>query len=203
MSIATAIGCAGASDERRDPRGGAGGPASLPAQAPVLKNRGWGLVVGLNRRRGAGVGAQHGEDTESREADKSECLRQQSGIVSLDEVIEFLRRFQRRAPFGFFNGNTFADFGSSIVNLIFAGLPVNWRRELRSTGAHRGAGVLDRRGIFAILENIGAATSLQAGHTVKTQGDAWQRKILQILEAGKAMWQADGTEAEFSACSKS
>ena len=36
-------------------------------------------------------------------------------VSSLDETIEFLRQCHRRAPFLFFNGNTFADVGRPVV----------------------------------------------------------------------------------------
>ena len=44
-------------------------------------------------------------------------------VRSLAETIEFLRQCHRRAPFLFFNGNTFADVGRTVVDSIFADLP--------------------------------------------------------------------------------
>jgi hypothetical protein len=54
----------------------------------------------------------------------------------LDETIEFLRQCHRRAPFLFFNGNTFADVGRALADLLFADLPTGRRREVMSAVAH-------------------------------------------------------------------
>lgn len=48
--------------------------------------------------------------------------------MTLAETFDFLRSFHRRAPFLFFNGNTFADVGRQLTAVLFAELPSSRRR---------------------------------------------------------------------------
>ena len=80
--------------------------------------------------------------------------QRQSEILSLDETIEFLRHCHRRAPFLFFNGNTFADVGRTIVDFVFADLPTTRRREVMSAVAHYIAGVLDHDAMVQIVKSF-------------------------------------------------
>jgi hypothetical protein len=79
-------------------------------------------------------GAQHGQNSESYAALEAEWRRRQAEVSTLDEAIEFLRQCHRRAPFLFFNGNTFADVGRTIVDFVFAELPTTRRREIVFAG---------------------------------------------------------------------
>src|SRR5438552_18631948 len=128
MADETEIGPSGALDRRGHPRGGAGEQSPLQARAAFLKNRSWELVVGLNRGACARGGAQHGQNSESYAALETEWRRRQPEVSTLDETIEFLRQCHRRAPFLFFNGNTFADVGRALVDLVFAELLTGLRR---------------------------------------------------------------------------
>src|SRR5436190_21845145 len=142
MENETPIGPAGASDGRGHPGGSLGEQSPLQARAPFLKNRSWDLVVSLNRGACARGGAQHGQNSESYAALEAEWRQRQAEVSTLEEVIEFLRSCHRRAPFLFFNGNTFADVGRTVVDFVFADLPTIRRRELMSAIAHHIAGVL-------------------------------------------------------------
>ena len=71
---------------------------------------------------------------------------------ALAETIEFLRQCHRRAPFLFFNGNTFADVGRTIIDFVFADLPTGRRREVMSAVAHFIAGVLDHESMAQIVD---------------------------------------------------
>src|SRR5256712_3440260 len=108
MADETEIGPSGAPDRGGHPRGGSGEQSPLQARAQFLKNRSWELVVSLNRGACARGGAQHGQNSESYGTLEAEWRRRQNESASLGETIEFLRQCHRRAPFLFFNGNTFA-----------------------------------------------------------------------------------------------
>src|SRR5215207_9522348 len=115
MNDETEIGSAGPPDGPGHPGGGSGEQSPLQARAAFLKNRSWELVVSLNQGACARGGAQHGQNSESYASLEAEWCSRQAEVSTLDEAIEFLRRCHRRAPFLFFNGNTFADVGRTIV----------------------------------------------------------------------------------------
>src|SRR6266446_3468902 len=144
MSNEAEIGSARATDRPGHPGGSPGEQSPLQTRAQFLKNRSWDLVVGLNRGACARGGAQHGQNSESYAAVETEWRRKQSATDSLAETIEFLRQCHRRAPFLFFNGNTFADVGRTIVDFVFGDLVTSRRREVMSAVAHYIAGVLDK-----------------------------------------------------------
>src|SRR5437867_169432 len=154
MTDETAIGSAGTPDRPGHSGGGSSEQSPLQVRAQFLKNRSWELVASLNRGACARGGAQHGQNSESYEAVAADWEIRRQQILSLDETIEFLRQCHRRAPFLFFNGNTFADVGRALVDLIFAELPTSRRRELMSAVAHYIAGVLDKESLIEILESL-------------------------------------------------
>src|SRR5439155_2566676 len=168
MSDETEIGSAGAPDRRGHFGGGAGEQSPLQARAAFLKNRSWELVVGLNRGACARGGAQHGQNSESYARVEAEWRRRQAEDSTLDEAIEFLRQCHRRAPFLFFNGNTFADVGRTIVDFVFVELHTTRRREVMSAVAHYIAGVLDHDSMAQIVDELSEATEFQPGDRVKT-----------------------------------
>src|SRR5437763_7862594 len=128
MSNETPTGPAGAPDGRRFPGGSSREQSPLQARAKFLKNRSWDLVVSLNRGACARGGAQHGFNRETQAACESEWAAKQEQVLSLNETIDFLRKCHRRAPFLFFNGNTFADVGRQIAAALFAELATGRRR---------------------------------------------------------------------------
>jgi len=95
MSDEAATGSAEAFDGRGHPGGGAGEQSPLQSRAAFIKNRGWELVVGLNRGACARGGAQHGFNRETQEACRREREEKRQQVVSLGETIEFLRQRHR------------------------------------------------------------------------------------------------------------
>src|SRR2546426_6413223 len=178
MSDETAIRPAGAPDRGGHSGGSSGEQSPLQARAAFLKNRSWELVIGLNRGACARGGAQHGQNSESYGALAAEWGRKQSETLSLQETIEFLRECHRRAPFLFFNGNTFADVGRTLVDFVFADLHTGRRREVMSAVAHYIAGVLDREAMVEIVESLCEAASFQPGDRVKTFRGALHGRIV-------------------------
>src|SRR5260370_42186923 len=102
------IGSAGSSDGTGNSGGGPGEQSPLQARAAFIKNWGWESVVGYNKGACARGGAQHGFNRETQEACRCEWEEKRQQVLSLAELIEFLRQCHRPAPFRFFNGNTFA-----------------------------------------------------------------------------------------------
>jgi hypothetical protein len=199
MDNETPIGPAGTPEGRRRPAGSSGEQSPLQARAAFLKNRSWELVIGLNQGACARGSAQHGKNSESYAAVESSWRQRESEISSLAETIEFLRQCHRRAPFLFFNGNTFADVGRTIVDLVFAELPTPRRREVMSAVAHHIAGVLPWEAMAEIVESLSATADWKSGDRVKTLRGSLHGKILRILKDGKIVWQPNGTTSELTA----
>jgi hypothetical protein len=196
MTDEAATGPTGAPDRRGHPRGSPGEQSPLQARAAFLKNRSWELVVGLNRGACARGGAQHGQNSESYAALEAEWRKLQSEVRSLAETIEFLRQCHRRAPFLFFNGNTFADVGRTIVDFIFADLPTGRRREVMSAVAHYVAGVLPWESMVEIVEGLCTVADLKPGDRVKTLRGSLGGVIVRVLDDGRVVWRADASGAE-------
>src|SRR5437879_214637 len=139
----TEIGPSGASDGGRHPRGGGGIGSPLQARAPFVKNWDWQSVVSINRGACERGRAQHGinSETGSACAQAWEAIRFQT--LGLSEALDHLRAFHKRAPFLFFNGNTFATIGRELGFALFSDLQPGRKREVASAFAHYIAGVLD------------------------------------------------------------
>ena len=120
MTDEAETGPVGAADRPGHPGGGAGEQSPLQTRAEFLKNRSWELVVSLNRGACERGGAQRGISSETADACSQEWEALRSQILTLTETLDCLRGFHRKAPFLFFNGNTFANIGRE---LSFAFLP--------------------------------------------------------------------------------
>jgi hypothetical protein len=191
MGDETEIGPAGAHDRPGHSGGSAGEQSPLQARAAFLKNRSWELVVGLNRGACARGGAQHGFNSETQETCRHEWEEKQPQIISFDETLEFLRHCHRRAPFLFFNGNTFADFGRQISAAVFADLPHTRLREVVSAVAHFIAGVLDHDSMAKIVNELSESSEFKPGDKLKTLRGSMNGVIVCILEDGRVKWKTD------------
>jgi len=105
------------------------------------------------------------------------------------ELFDLLREFHKRAPFLFFNGNTFSDIGRRVSDALFADVPTLRRRELTSSVAHYIAGVLDRDSMIAGVESLCRSASLTADDAVQTLKGTLHGVIVRILPDGKVVWQ--------------
>jgi hypothetical protein len=112
--------------------------------------------------------------------------------VTLAEALDFLRTCHRRAPFLFFNGNTFADIGRRLMAAVLADLPTTRLREVTSASAHYIAGVLDRESMIQIVESLCAAADLVPGTRVKTLRGSKHGVVLRVLEDGRIVWRTEG-----------
>jgi hypothetical protein len=110
-----------------------------------------------------------------------------------------LRRCHRRAPFLFFNGNTFADVARQITAAIFADLPTVRRREVMSAVAHYIAGVLPWEAMVGIVNSLTETADLKAGDRVKTLRGSLHGVIVKILADGRVVWKPDGAAGNLTA----
>ncbi|HEU6446816.1 MAG TPA: hypothetical protein VFV23_00065 [Verrucomicrobiae bacterium] len=203
MSDEAANRFAGAPDRSGHPEGSSGEQSPLQTRAAFLKNRSWELVIGFNRGACARGGAQHGFNRETQEATAREWAEKRQQELSLAETLDFLLHCHRRAPFLFFNGNTFADVGRQLATALFADLPATRRREVSSLVAHYIAGVLDRESMVNAVESLCRAMEFKVGDHVKTLRGSASGKILKILGDGRIVWRPTGTKSELIALPES
>ncbi len=112
--------------------------------------------------------------------------------MTLAEALDFLRSCHRKAPFLFFNGNTFADIGRRLIAAVLADLPAPRLREVTSATAHYIAGVLDRESMIQIVESLCAVADLTAGTRVKTLRGSTHGVVVRVLEDGRVVWRTEG-----------
>ena len=203
MSNETPIGSAGASDGGGHPPGGGGVGSPLQARAAFIKNWGWQSVVSINQGACERGRAQHGVNSETGSACAADWEKQQAVVLSLQETFDLLKSFHRRAPFLFFNGNTFATIGRETSFALFRDLPVVRRREVASAIAHYIAGVLDREAMVSIVENLCQSADLKTGDRVKTLRGSTRGRVLRLIEDGRVLWQPDGSASELMALPES
>ena len=107
-----------------------------------------------------------------------------------------MRSFHRKAPFLFFNGNTFATIGRELSFALFSDLVPGRKREVGSAVAHYIAGVLDHDVMVQIVDSLCQTAVFQVGDRVKTLCGTLHGQIVRILDDGRVVWRADGTENE-------
>jgi hypothetical protein len=123
--------------------------------------------------------------------------------LTLLETFQFLRSCHRRAPFLFFNGNTFAEIGRALANALFSDLPFHRRKEASSAVAHYITGVLDGDLMISAVENLWESASFVSGDRVKTLRGSTHGVVLRCLEDGRVAWRPDGTQSELLALPES
>ena len=187
---------AGTPDDGRHRRGGGGEQSPLQARAAFFKNWDWESVANLNRRLCARGGAQHGANSESGGACAQNWEAGRGAERELGEALDELRAFHRRAPFLFFNGNTFADIGRGLAALIFRELPSARLKEVTSAVAHYIAGVLDRDAMVAGVEELCRTADLVPGMRVKSMRGSMRGVITRVLDDGRVAVRPDGSASE-------
>jgi hypothetical protein len=194
---------AGASDRRGYPGGSGGQPTPLQTRAHFLKNRDWASVTEINRGLCARGGAQSDVGRETHDAVAREWEETRKRELTLEETFEFLRSCHRRAPFLFFNGNTFAEIGRALANALFHDLPFVRRKEAASAAAHFITGVLDREAMVGIIESLCETAELKIGDRVQTLKGSLRGAITRVLDDGRVGWRPDGAAAELIALPES
>jgi hypothetical protein len=198
-----ATGSAGASDGRRHQEGRDGISSPLQTRAEFLKNWSWDSVISINRGTCERSRAQHGINSETGVACAKEWENIQRKTLTVAELLDQLRFFHKRAPFLFFNGNTFATIGRELAFALFSDLPPVRKRETSSAIAHYIAGVLDREAMIAIVESLCETADWKAGDRIKTMRGTTHGLIVKILDDGRVIWKPDGSESELIALPKS
>ena len=113
----------------------------------------------------------------------------------MGETLDYLRTCHKRAPFLFYNGNTFADIARTFSDYLFAELAHARRRQATSAVAHYVAGVLDRESLAQILWELCQAADFQPGDRVKTLRGSTRGIIVRLLPDGRVVWRGEsGTE---------
>jgi hypothetical protein len=193
--------------DESDAQDGAGGstgePASLQGRAPFLKNWNWQSVIRINERLCRGGGAQHGKNSETHARCEGEWIEGCAKERSLLETLDWLRSFHRKAPFLFFNGNTFAEIARTVTDALFAEFPRARRREAASLAAHYVAGVLDREPVTQGIIALADIANFKPGDRVKTLKGSLHGVVRKILPDGRIAWQPDDNEAELIALPES
>ena len=117
--------------------------------------------------------------------------------------VEILPPGPRCAPFLFFNGNTFAEIGRRLIDVLFADLPSGRRREAASLAAHYIAGVLDREAMVAGVDALAQAADFQPGDRLRTLKGSLRGVVKRTLPDGRVEWRPDGQKSELIALPES
>lgn len=123
--------------------------------------------------------------------------------MSLGETFDFLRAYHRRAPFLFFNGNTFADIGRQLAAVLFADLPSARRRECISAVGHYIAGVLDKGSLVVMVLELCEAFGFQPGDRVMTLRGSSHGVVVRLQPDGRVVWKPDEGAMELRALPES
>ncbi len=203
MNDEAEIGSAGAPDSGGHSARSRGESAPLQSRAKFLQNWNWASVAQINSGLCARGGAQRGINPEAHAAVAEEWEKRRASTLTLLETFQFLKSCHRRAPFLFFNGNTFAEIGRALGNALFSDLPLHRRKEASSAAAHFITGVLDEDVMVAAIKELWEAASFAPGDRVKTLRGSTPGVIVRLQEDGRVVWRADGTESELLALPES
>lgn len=203
MNDEAETGSAGALEGGGHSQGSTGVGSPLQTRAAFVKNWNWKSVVGINRGACERGRAQHGFNSETAGSCAQEWETLRSQPLTLAETFEQLRQFHRKAPFLFFNGNTFATIGRELSFALFSDLAPARKREVGSAIAHYIAGVLDRDAMVEIVDSLCESAELQVGDRVKTLRGSKEGTIVRTLSDGRVAWRPDGSKAELIALPES
>jgi hypothetical protein len=203
MDDEAATGSSGESESGRRPAGGRGESAPLQSRANFLQNWSWSSVTQINSGLCERGHAQRGINSETHAAAQQEWETRQASKLTLLETFQFLRSCHRKAPFLFFNGNTFAEIGRALANALLSDLPLHRRKEASSAVAHFITGVLDQELMISAVDSLWDAASLASGDRVKTLRGSTHGVVLRLAEDGRVVWRPDGTQSELLALPES
>lgn len=203
MNDETAIGPAGASDGGRHSGGSRSESAPLQSRANFLQNWSWSSVTQIHDGLCERGRAQRGINPETHAAAQAEWEQKCGTSLTLLETFQFLKSCHRRAPFLFFNGNTFAEIGRALAIALFSDLSFLRRKEAASAVAHFITGVLEPEMMVAALETLCQTADWKPGDRVQTLRGSLHGVIVRLLEDGRVVWQPDGTAGELTALPES
>jgi len=203
MSDEAEIGSAGATHSGGHPQSGGSVGSPFQARAAFVKNWDWQSIVSINRGACQRGRAQHGTNSETGSACAQEWEALRPKVLTLAETLDFLLSFHRKAPFLFFNGNTFASVGRELAFALFSDLPPGRKREVGSAVAHYIAGVLGKQAMVEIVKSLCETADWRAGDRVKTPRGATRGVVVRFLKDGRVVWRPDGKSSELMALPES
>ncbi len=177
---------------------GRGEPAPLQSRAKFLENWNWASVTQIHDGLCERGRAQRGVNPETHAATQAEWEEKRARALSLLETFQFLKSCHRRAPFLFFNGNTFAEIGRALATALFSDLSFHRRKEAASAVAHFITGVLDEPLMIAAVNTLSRSSNFKPGDRVKTLRGSTHGVIVRLLDDGRLVWQPDGTDRELT-----
>ncbi len=198
MSDETANRSSGAPDGSGRSGGSEGESAPLQSRANFLQNWSWASVTQVHDGLCERGSAQRGINPETHATAQAEWEQRRVAELTLLETFQFLKSCHRRAPFLFFNGNTFAEIGRTLAIALFSDLKLHRRKEASSAIAHFITGVLDQELMESAIETLCQSANFKPGDRVKTLRGSLHGKILRILEDGRVVWQPDGVNNELT-----
>jgi len=199
MNDETAIGSAGALDGGGHSGRSRGESAPLQSRAHFLENWDWSSVTEINGGLCERGRAQRGINSETHAAAAAEWEKHRASKLTLLETLQFLKSCHRRAPFLFFNGNTFAEIGRALANAIFSDLTFHRRKEAASAVAHFVTGVLDEQLMIVAIESLSKTANWKLGDRVRTLRGSLHGVIVRVCDDGRVVWKPDGTQSELTA----
>lgn len=191
-----ATGSAGPSDGGRHQKSRNRISSPLQTRAQFLKNWDWQSVISINRGTCERSRAQHGLNSETGIPCAKEWEILRSKTLSLEDLLDILRTFHKRAPFLFFNGNTFATIGRELAFALFSDLAPVRKRETASAIAHFIAGVLDREAMIEIVNSLCGTAAWKIGDRIKTLRGTTHGVIIDVLPDGRIVWKPHGSKSE-------
>ncbi|MFO1477775.1 MAG: hypothetical protein U1F98_14135 [Verrucomicrobiota bacterium] len=197
------IGSAGASDRGGHSSGSRSQSAPLQSRAHFLKNWDWASVTQIHDGLCERGRAQRGINTETHAAAQEDWEKIRASELSLIEAFRFLKSCHRRAPFLFYNGNTFAEIGRALATALFSNLPFHRRKEAASSVAHFITGVLDEDLLVEAVDSLSEIADWKEGDRVKTLRGTTRGVIVRILEDGRIAWRPDGSQSQLTSLPES
>ena len=203
MSDETANRSVGAPDGGRYSGRSRGESAPLQSRANFLQNWSWSSVTQIHDGLCERGRAQRGINPETHAAAQAEWEQKRGTSLTLLETFQFLKSCPRRAPFLFFNGNTFAEIGRALAIALFSDLSFLRRQEAASAVAHFIPGVLEPEMMITALETLCQTADWKPGDRVQTLRGSLQGVIVRILDDGRVVWRPEGTQRELTALPES
>jgi hypothetical protein len=185
-------------DGGRHPEGSRGEPAPLQSRAHFLENWSWSSVIQINGGLCERGRTQRGVNTETHASVAEEWEKRRASELTLLEALQFLKFCHKRAPFLFFNGNTFGEIGRALATALFSDLPLHRRKEASSSVAHFITGVLDEELMVAAVNSLCQTAELKTGDRVQTLRGSTRGIIVRILSDGRVVWRPDGGRSELT-----
>jgi hypothetical protein len=173
--------------------------APLQSRAKFLQNWDWTFVTQINGGLCERGRAQRGVNPETHPTVAQEWEEHRTTELTLLETFQFLQSCHRRAPFLFYNGNTFAEIGRALANALFEELPTIRRKEVASVAAHFITGVLDQESMIGLIGSLCATPKFKIGDRVKTMRGSTSGTVVKILDDGRIVWQPNSRKSELIA----